>query len=125
MRQIGHGKSLDAGRLSVAHGEWYTALTKYTNTMRNDFEMIYRARAKEGFKDSYTLGAEVLAKVDTPTHFLWGADDTFGGEDVARWVVNSMPDATVEMIADFGHIPWLDDPAYIGAETARFLRGPS
>ena len=125
LRQIGHGKSIDAGILSEAHGDWYTALTKHTNTMRNEFEMIYGARAKDGFNQEYALGADVLARIEIPTHFLWGEDDAFGGEEVADWVVDSMPNATLEMIPDAGHLPWIDDPKHIAEQTTRFLEaGP-
>lgn len=123
MRQIGHGKSLDAGRLSSGVMEWYSALMQYTNTQRNEFDMIYGAKSKEGFNQDYALGEETLAHVTTPTHFLWGEDDGFGGEDVARWVIESMPNATLEMIPDSGHLPWLDDVGSIARETARFLAG--
>lgn len=126
LRQIGHGKSIDQGRLSEAQGEWYLALMKHTNTMSNEFDMIYHARGKEGgFDPMYTLDADTLAKVAIPTHFIWGSDDTFGDETVASWVVEAMPNATLEMIPDSGHLPWLDDPVYVGLETARFLRGQS
>lgn len=121
MRQIGHGKSIDAGKLSGAHMDWYTALTQHTNTQRNEFDMIYGAKAKEGFNQEYALGEETLAKVATPTHFLWGEDDTFGGADVARWVVETMPSATLEMIPDSGHLPWLDNVSHVAQETAGFL----
>ena len=69
------------------------------------------------------LGADTLAKVTVPAHFLWGEDDTFGGEEIARWTVGSMPNATLEMIPDSGHLPWLDEPQHIGLETTRFLAG--
>lgn len=123
MRQIGHGKSLDAGKLSADGMEWYSSLMRYTNTQRNEFDMIYGARSKEGFNQSYALGEQVLAAVSTPTHFLWGEDDAFGGEEVARWVVDAMPNATLEMIPDSGHLPWMDDVAYVAQETAMFLAG--
>ena len=87
--------------------------------------MIYGAKAKEGFNPSYALGADTLQRVATPTHFLWGEDDAFGGEDVAHWVVDSMPTATLVMIPDSGHLPWLDDPESVGRETVRFLKGES
>ena len=69
------------------------------------------------------MKAETLAKVQTQTHFLWGADDTFGDESVARWIVSSMPNATLEMIPDSGHLPWLDDTEHVAKETAKFLMG--
>lgn len=123
LRQIGHGASLDAGILPEAHGEWYEALQRYTDTMKNDFDLIHMAGRNFGNDETIALGAETLAKVSTPTHFIWGADDGFGGRDVAEWTVAAMPNATVEMRADSGHLPWLDDPRGVAQATASFLTG--
>ena len=121
MRQIGHGASLDAGILPETHGEWYEALQRYTDTMRNDFALISSIGTRSGFREDLALGANNLAKVSTPTHFIWGADDTFGDEAVAMSMVTAMPDASVDMRPDSGHLPWLDDPAYVGKATQAFL----
>lgn len=121
LRQIGHGKTLDAGQMPQEHGDWYMALTRHTETMKNDGEMIFRLRRGRRFDERVALDEATLARVTTPTHFLWGADDTFGDEEVARWVVGVMPNATVEMIPDSGHLPWLDDPGYIADQTMAFL----
>ena len=123
MRQIGHGASLDAGILPEAHGEWYEALQRYTDTMKNDFDLIHTVGRNFGNDETIALGAETLAKVSTPTHFIWGADDGFGGQDVAEWTVAAMPNATVEMRVDSGHLPWLDDPRGVAGATASFLTG--
>ena len=123
MRQIGHGKSIDAGKMPAEFSDWYFALTKYTDTMRQDGDTIFSIRGKGGFDQSVALGADTLAKVTVPTYFLWGDDDAFGGEEVARWTVESMPNATLEMIPDSGHLPWLDEPQLVGNETTRFLAG--
>ncbi len=126
LRQIGHGKSIDAGLLSEKHIDWYTALMKHTNTMRNEFDMIYEIKGDGGgFKPDLILGADTLSRVHVPTHFIWGADDTFGDESVARWVVDVMPDASLEMVPNSGHLPWIDDPVRVAAETARFLEESS
>jgi len=63
LRQIGHGASLDAGRIPALFFEWYAALQRDTRTMRNDGELIGRAGT-------------------TPTLFLWGEDDPFGDADL-------------------------------------------
>lgn len=123
MRQIGHGKSIDAGKMPANISDWYFALTKYTDTMAQDGDLIFSIRGQGGFDQSVALRADTLAMVTVPTHFLWGEDDTFGGEEAARWTVGSMPDATLEMIPDSGHLPWLDEPEHVGHETANFLAG--
>ncbi len=43
MRSIGHGASLDAGRLPAAMMDGYLDLQRYTDTRRHDFAMIASA----------------------------------------------------------------------------------
>jgi 2-hydroxy-6-oxonona-2,4-dienedioate hydrolase len=119
MRQIGHGRSLDSGRLPQAFFDWYLELQRHTDTMRNDGEMIARLVRN---RPALTLSDAVLGAVTVPTLFLWGTDDAFGGSDVARYLVGAMPEAELRMIADAGHLPWLDDPAGLARMTAEFLK---
>jgi 2-hydroxy-6-oxonona-2,4-dienedioate hydrolase len=118
LRQIGHGASLDAGRIPPAFLAWYVALQRHTDTMRHDGDMIGNALPQA---DTIRLTDELLASVPVPTLFWWGADDTFGGEPVARHLVEVMPDAQLTMVPDAGHLPWLDDPAAAAAATPTFL----
>jgi len=123
MRQIGHGASIDKGILPAAHTEWYEALQRYTDTMRNDFDLIHSIGRKfsQNPDDELVLGADTLARVTTATHFIWGLDDTFGGRNVGEWTVEQMPNATVEFVADSGHLPSLADPRAVAAATPAFL----
>lgn len=123
MRQIGHGTSIDKGILPAAHTEWYEALQRYTDTMRNDFDVIHSIgrHFSENPDDELVLGAATLAMVATPTHFIWGLDDTFGGRDVGEWTVEQMLNATIEFVAESGHLPWLDDPRAVAEATTAFL----
>ncbi len=121
LRQIGHGASLDADRIPQAFFDWYLALQRHTDTMRNDGDMIGRAGSFRGFDQSLAFDEATLAKVVTPTLFLWGEDDAFGGEDVARRMISAMPNAELTMIPRSGHLPWIDDPAGIAGASAAFL----
>jgi pimeloyl-ACP methyl ester carboxylesterase len=119
-RQLGHGKSIAAGRIPAAYEDWYLALAKHTDTMRTDGEGI--GAAVPMWQDLW-LTDDLLAKIGTPTLFVWGADDTFGGEDVARRLVAAMPDAKLEMLPDAGHLPWLDDAETVATAIDGFLAG--
>lgn len=123
MRQIGHRVSLDAGRIPEVFFDWYLALGRYTDTMRHDGQMIGAEILPN--LDSLTLNEELLGSVTTPTLFVWGADDGFGGEDNARLVTAMMPDAELVMMPDAGHLPWLDDPKLTAARTREFLEEPA
>lgn len=121
LRQIGHGASLDAGRIPEVFSDWYLALGRHTHTMRNDGEMIGGEVLPR--LDALTLTPGLLGSVSVPTLFLWGADDTFGGADNARDIARMVPDAELEMIPHAGHLPWLDAPELLARRTAGFLAG--
>jgi 2-hydroxy-6-oxonona-2,4-dienedioate hydrolase len=125
MRQIGHGASLDAGRIPQEFFDWYLALGRHTDTLRNDASLINSVARVRGMRPETVCGAETLSAAAVPTHFIWGADDAFGGEDVAWWVTESMPDATLEILEGSGHLPWLDFPERVAASTGSFLIGAS
>jgi pimeloyl-ACP methyl ester carboxylesterase len=118
LRNIGHGASLDAGRIPAALLTWYVEMQRTTDTMHNDGEMIGRLLPH---REELRLTDDLLAEARVPTLYWWGADDAFGGEDVARHLVDVMPDATLTMVPDAGHLPWLDDPAGAADATASFL----
>lgn len=121
MRQIGHGASLDAGRLADVFMDWYLALQRHTDTMGHERRMIAGAGSMLGFDRSLTIPDEVLARVTAPTYFLWGSDDTFGGVEVAERMVAAMPAAELEMLPSSGHLPWLDDPDHAARVVSDFL----
>jgi len=123
MRQIGHGASLDNGRIPDVFFDWYLALGRYTDTMRHDGQMI-GAEIMPNL-GSVTLDEELLGSVTKPTLFLWGQDDGFGGEENARHVSGLIPAAELVMMPAAGHLPWLDDPAFAAARTTAFLAGDS
>jgi len=121
MRQIGHGASIDAGRLPRVFSDWYMELQRHTDTMKNEMAMIGSVVSFKGFDPAHTLPDAVLGAVSAPTRFLWGSDDGFGGEEVARATVGRMPSADLVMIPEAGHLPWLDFPESIARQTAGWL----
>lgn len=123
LRQIGHGASLDAGRIPDSFKDWSLALQRHTDTMVHETAMIASMGSLSGFDESLTIPDDVLAKVAAPTFFLWGEDDTFGGVDTARRVVSAMPDAELEMLPAAGHLPWLDDPDHAASVVIAHLLG--
>jgi 2-hydroxy-6-oxonona-2,4-dienedioate hydrolase len=123
LRQIGHGASLEAGRIPQAFLDWYLALQRHTDTMTHEVAMIGSVVRWRGFDPALTVTAEVLAAVRAPTAFLWGAEDTFGGREVAEAMVAAMPEAHLEMVTSGGHLPWLDDPEGAASFVASHLAG--
>jgi 2-hydroxy-6-oxonona-2,4-dienedioate hydrolase len=110
MRQMGHGDSVDAGRFSPELLQLSVAMARHTDTMRNELEsMANMGSFRRGFDASLTIGADVLGNVASPTHFLWGANDAYGGEAVGRRMVGLLPEAEIEVMPGAGHLCWFDD----------------
>ena len=53
--------------------------------------------------------------------FAWGDQDPFGGLDVARRAVDTLPDARLHIIGGGGHLPWFDDAPGVARLFAAFL----
>ncbi len=105
------------GRLLVAHPEKvaddFLSLVKESNGLPGA-ETSWRTLLEEvttlcGFRRRCYIREEV-ARLATPTTFIWGERDAFAppasGEDLAR----RMPHATLVKIPDAGHLPWIDAP---------------
>ena len=118
---IGHGASLDTGRIADVFVDWSVALQRYTDTMASEGAMIASGGGPRGFDPSLALPDDVLARVASPTSFLWGEDDVFGGHDVAEQLVAAMPDAQLVMLPAAGHLPWLDDPDRVASAVMTHL----
>lgn len=124
LREIGHGVTADRDGFPEGMGDWYHALMQFTDTQKHDFEIIHAIRGpKGGFSGPASITDDDLARVSNPTHFIWGVDDAFGGPEVAKRTVAAMPDATLDLVPDAGHLPWIDDPTGVGRATAAYLGG--
>lgn len=122
LRQIGHAASLDAGTISEEFLDWYYALQRDTDTMRNELALTSKVVTFGGFRPETELSSAILGNIAAPTYFLWGDNDAFGDQQHAQDVVAAVPDAELEMLPNAGHLPWLDDPARAATVIHAFLR---
>ena len=69
---------------------------------------------------THTLASE-LPRLDHPTLFLWGDKDPLGTPAVGQSLAALMANARVEVVADAGHLPWLDQPKVCADALIEFL----
>ena len=120
-RSIGLRQALDAGRISQELIDAYVALLRDTDTMRNEIKTGPRIIKLWGMNNSVLLPKSLLTTIRTPVYFLWGQEDPFGGEDIAREFVKALPNCELEIMPGAGHAVWLDDPVQVAKTTARWL----
>jgi 2-hydroxy-6-oxonona-2,4-dienedioate hydrolase len=125
MRHLGHGASLEAGRISEAMLAAFSALYRDTPTLTHEMQggsTMVTLRGG-GMLPSLVFTAEDLAAIESPTYFLWGDNDVFADVQIGRGMVEHMPNAELEVLPQGGHLPWLDDPERAAAVTrAHFLQ---
>ena len=102
--------------------DWFVALLRDTPTMRNELKagprIIY---ARGGMNEDILFPANLLASMQTPIYFLWGAEDPLGGADIARRFVEQIPNAELELMPGAGHAVWMDDAGHAASATRAFL----
>jgi pimeloyl-ACP methyl ester carboxylesterase len=114
-RWMGHRDEVVTGEAMAPFFAWYTALTADTPTRANDQRLFGRVRPADA------LAPGDLARITAPASLFWGAADAFGGPEVARALVATMPDAALELLPNGGHLPWLDAPERAAAHVRAFL----
>ncbi len=123
LRSIGLRQAIDAGRVSDEAIEWFLALLRDTDTMRNEIKTLPRVISLiRGMNDSLLLPESLLASIRTPIYFLWGEEDLYGGPETARQFVARIPGAELELLPGAGHAPWMDNAEHAATTTSRFLR---
>ena len=122
LRQDGHGPSLDDGRIPDVFFDWHVALTRNTQTMRNERAMIRDAViAGGGWRPGLTFEAADLAGIQRPLLYMIGSADPEGTPDYAKQVVAALPNAELNVLPNAGHMLWLDDAVHVGNAIRAFL----
>lgn len=123
LRSIGHGTSIAAGRIPDPYWTWYDALLTETGTYTDQMRMLpaFKGRGLD-YDSSLKVGDEDLSR-QGPTLVIWGADERLASDDDARALVDRIPGARLQVLADAGHLPWLDFPEDVADSVRTFLRG--
>jgi pimeloyl-ACP methyl ester carboxylesterase len=122
LRQVGLAGALASGRFTDAMLDWFHAMLRDTDSMRNELMSTPRLITPvHGQNDRMLLTSDLRARVTRPVLFIWGADDPNGGDAIGRRFAEPFPDARFEVLAGAGHAPWIDDPDRCAALTSAFL----
>jgi pimeloyl-ACP methyl ester carboxylesterase len=123
LRQLGHGRSLAAGRIPDELLDWHIAFDRNTDTLRNERDMVRaltdwrRGSLRQGV--SFTVAE--LRRIAQPTLLVYGSADPTGSLERLRPLVETLPRGELKVIDDAGHMLWLDEPASVAAAVAGFL----
>ena len=110
MKEIGHGYSIERGRIADFFMEWYVSLWNNTDTIKNDFDLISKVVQKGQQNPEFVLHDHEIEKLGSRSLWLWGKDDAFAGSEVARRITGKVSNAILVEFDNSGHLPWLDNP---------------
>ncbi len=122
LRAIGHGPSLDQGRMGD-FVDWRLTFVNNTASMRHERAMIKALLDGGAFRSGVTFGEAELKEVDRPTLMIFGTADPTGTVDVWKRFVGQLPRGELRSLDGKGHMPWWDDPSAVGDEVNPFLKG--
>lgn len=121
LASMGHGASIEAGRIPEAFLDWHGALTRYTAWGRHERDMVRSIVGRQGFVLGLMPSEAEIAALEAPTLMVYGTADPVGSTGTWQRFVAGMADGRLELIDDGGHLVWLDDPAAVGKTVRAFL----
>jgi len=126
LRQLGHGRSLAAGRIPDELLDWHIAFDRHTDTLRNERDMVRVLTdwRRGSMRPGVTFTEPELGRIAQPTLLIYGSDDPTGSLRILRPVVQALPRGELKVIDDAGHMLWLDEPAAVAAAMVGFLHAP-
>jgi pimeloyl-ACP methyl ester carboxylesterase len=123
LRGLGHGPSLDAGRIPDVYIDWRVAFDRLTHSMRNERDMVRTMIARGRWRPEITIPADELRQIQALTLFVFGTCDDAGSVDLWGRFAGHLPNGRLMVLNEGGHLPWLDDPEKVGSEVRACLRG--
>jgi pimeloyl-ACP methyl ester carboxylesterase len=121
LRRLGHGASLDAGRIPDEFVDWRVTVARETDSMRHEREMVRAIVKGNSYRPGLTFDNDGLAAIQSPTLHVFGTADPTGSADIWQRVADILPSGKLHLIDGAGHMPWFDDPVQVAGEVSRFL----
>lgn len=123
LRGLGHGPSLDSGRIPDALLDWHMGMSRTTRWTRNERAMVKAIVGPEGFVPGLVLEDVEVAAIAHPTLMIYGTADPNGSVEIWKRFMDLMPRGDLRLVANAGHVVWYDDPTGVGATVSQFLKG--
>jgi pimeloyl-ACP methyl ester carboxylesterase len=122
LRQVGHGASLDAGRIPDEYIAWRLAFERETESMRNERAMVRAiVSVRSGLRHGLPFEKSELPAIAVPTLMVYGTCDPVGSTEIWRQTIGLLPRGELQPIDRAGHMPWLDDSSGVAGHMRRLL----
>ena len=126
LRSVGHGASLDDGRIPDELIAWRLAASRETDAMRGERAMLRDALVswpRGRWRSGVLLDDAELRAISHSTLYVHAKADPVGPIGLARRIVELLPRGELHAVEGASHEPWLEDPAGLAERITEFLRG--
>ncbi len=120
LKRVGLRRAIESGGIPPEGIAWNVALSNQTDTRVNEYRLVSGSALREQI-ERLKLPQDLLARIEAPVHVVFGVEDIFGTPATMQALVDGIPDATLEVIEEAGHAPWLDDLDHAADVARRFL----
>ena len=121
LRGLGHGASLDAGRIPDELIRWRQSLSRDTDSMRHERAMVRAIVSARGFRPGLTFENAELAAIRQPTLHVYGTADPTGSVEIWKRAAALLPRGELQLVEGGGHVPWFDDAGGVAGHVRRFV----
>lgn len=123
LSQVGLKRAIDTGAFTDEQLAWTVSLLRETDTLVNEMRASPRIITPvKGLNPAILLTDDTLARVTSPTLFLWGDQDPNGSPSVAQAFAGRLPNSELNTITSAGHAPWIDQRDQCAQQTIEFLQ---
>lgn len=121
LKQVGMTRAIESGRFDDDMMAWCVALLKHTGTLRSEIDNNTFISVA-GENPAFLFTDDELQRLRMPVLLLWGDEDPNAGPSEAEAFAARLPDATLRIIGQAGHAPWIDEIELCAAATKNFLQ---
>ncbi len=122
LEQVGMKRAIESGTFDDDMLAWSVAVMKHTGTFKSETANNTFISLK-GENPEFLFTDDELQRLDMPVLLLWGDEDTNGGQHEAETFAHRLPNASLEIVHQAGHAPWIDKLEFCATKTRDFLRG--
>ena len=120
LRGLGHGASVEAGRMDQFI-TWRVAFFRDTDSMHHERDMVRTLIRGRELRPGVAFADSELRTIEQPTLIVLGTTDPGGTVDVWERVVGILPRGELHLVEGAGHLSWFDNPGQVGGRVQQFL----
>lgn len=98
------------------------AAQRLPDAKRSILSLLRAVVRLRGARPEVALTAEQLGQIRQPVQLIWGARDAFGGPRVGEEAARIVPHASLHIVPEAGHVPWVGHPREVASAAGPFLR---